>query len=195
MGAPVAVPSTSPVIDLAATGGGAVPPSVKGAPPASVADLLAGFGPVVAAVAQRDRDSAELTADKLEAGQKFLDDFANACEREVRPAMNAVDQELQKLGGGGLVEEHPGGEARFKKPRIILWMSLEGEVGVPRLDRYPYLLFEADVDARKVMVDEGDMWRGAGGNRSGRVGAWEVPELTGERIIGELLAIAQRAAG
>jgi len=200
MGAPVAEPGTSPiidkspVIDLAVTGAGAGPPTATGTPPASVADLLAGFGPVVAAVAQRDRDSAELTADKLEAGQKFLDDFAKACDKEVRPAMNAVVQELQKLGGGGLVEEHPGGEARFKKPRIMLWMSLEGEVGVPRLDRYPYLLFEADIDVGKVQVDEGDMWRGAGGNRSGRVGAWEVPELTEERIVGELLAVAQRAA-
>ena len=160
----------------------------------TIDDLLEGFNPLVAAVAKKDRESADLSAERLKAGQKFLDDFATACDSEVRPAMNAVLERLGQLGGGGLVEEHPGGEARFTKPRIALWMSLEGEVVAARPDHYPYLLFEADVDSRKVQVDEGDMWRGAGGNRSGRVGAWEVPELTRERVIKELLAIAQRAA-
>jgi hypothetical protein len=148
------------------------------------------------AVAQSDRDSTDLTADRLQTGQKFLDDFATACKTEVRPAMEAVLERLRQLGGGGSVEEHPGGEARFRSPRLALWMSLKGEiVGAPRLDRHPYLQLEADVEQRKVMVDEGDMWRGAGGHSSGRVGTWEVPDLTRERITGELLAIAQRAAG
>jgi hypothetical protein len=136
-----------------------------------------------------------LTADWLQAGQKFLDDFAAACETEVRPAMEAVLERLRELGGGGLVEEHPGGEARFPKPRIALWMSLKGElVGEPRLDRYPYLQLEADPEGRKVQVDEGDMWRGAGGHSSGRVGAWDVAGLTRRRVTEELLAIARRAA-
>jgi hypothetical protein len=147
-------------------------------------------------VAQKDRDSDELTADRLEAGQKFLEDFAAACATEVRPAMDAVLERLRQLGGGGLVEEHPGGEARVHNPRLALWMSLKGEiVGEPRLDRYPYLQLEADVEKRKVQVDEGDMWRGAGGHSSGRVGAWDVAELTRDRITKELLAIAGRAAG
>jgi len=166
----------------------------EGAGP-SPTDPLAGFGPILAAVAQRDRDSAEVTADRLDAGKKFLDDFAAACEKEVRPAMDAVLERLRQLGGGGLVEEHPGGEARFRSPRLALWMSLKGEiVGEPRLDRYPYLLLEADVEGRKVQVDEGDMWRGAGGNTSGRVGVWELSDLTRQRVTEELLAIARRAA-
>jgi hypothetical protein len=69
---------------------------------------------------------------------------------------------------------------------------MEGE---PRPDRYPYLQLEADVERRKVQVDEGDMWRGAGGHSSGRAGAWDVAELTRDRITRELLAIVGRAAG
>jgi hypothetical protein len=193
MGAPIATPTTSPSLDPTDMAEGEGPrPAVSAT--ATADEVLAAFGPVLAAVAQRDRDSAELSAERLEVGQKFLADFASACEAEVKPAMNAVLQRLRQLGGDALVEEHPGGEARFTKPRIALWMSLEGEVGVPRLDRHPYLLLEADAEARKVQVDEGDKWRGAGGNSSGRAGTWEVSELTGERVLRELLAIVQRAA-
>jgi len=168
-------------------------PEVAG--PSAAADPLAGFGPILAAVAQRDRDVADASAGRLDAGRKFLDDFNAACQTEVRPAMDAVVERLRQLGGDGLVEEHPGGEARFTNPRLALWMSLRGEiVGEPRLDRYPYLLLEADVEGRKVQVDEGDMWRGAGGNTSRRVGAWEVSELTRQRVTAALLAIARRAA-
>jgi hypothetical protein len=164
--------------------------------PTTATDPLEGFGPVLAAVAQRDLDSEVRTADRVEAGQKFLDDFAAACTAEVRPAMTAVLDRLRQLGGGGLVEEHSGNEARFRNPCITLWMSLKGEItGEPRLDRHPYLQLEADVDRRKVQVDEGDMWRGSGGHSSGRVAAWEVGELTRERVINELLAVARRASG
>ena len=121
--------------------------------------------------------------------------FAIACETEVRPAMKAVLDRLRQLGGGGLVEEHAGGEPRFPQPRIVLWMSLKGElVGEPRPDRYPYLQLEADVERRQVQVDEGDMWRGAGGRTSGRARAWDLSELTRQRVTDELLVIARRAA-
>jgi hypothetical protein len=157
-------------------------------------DPLAALGPLVAAVAESDRRSSELTADRREAGRKFLEDFATACETEVKPAMKAVLERLSQLGGGGLIEEHPGGEARFRNPRLGLWMSLKGEiVGEPHLDRYPYLQLEADVEALKVQVDEGDMWRGAGGNRTGRAATWDLADLTRRRVTEELLAVAQRA--
>jgi hypothetical protein len=82
--------------------------------------------------------------------------------------MAAVLERLCQLGGARLIEEHPGGEARFRNPRLALWMSLKGDiVGEPHLDRYPYLLLEADVEALKVQVDEGDMRRGAGSNSTG----------------------------
>jgi hypothetical protein len=164
--------------------------------PLTATDPLAELGPVLAVVAQRDRESAEAATVRAERGRKFLDDFAEACLQEVRPAMNAALKRLQQLGGDGLIVEHPGGEARFEKPRIALWMSLKDKiVGEPRLDRYPYLLFEADVESQKIKVDEGDMWRGAGGNFSGRVGVWEVTELTHDRVTKELLSIARRAVG
>ena len=188
MGSPSTTPTVPRTVDPKRLDEGAAP--LKGADP------LEGFGPILAAVAQRDRDSEEITADRVEAGQKFLADFATACADEVRPAMDTVLERLRQLGGGGLVEEHAGGEARFRNPRLTLWVSLKGEVvGEPRLDRYPYLQFEADVDRRKVQVDEGDMWRGAGGHSSGRVGAWDLAELTRRRVTDELLAIARRAAG
>lgn len=193
MGVPSVTSATSPPASQHGDGAVQVPSPTRGVS-ATSDDMLGAFGPLVAAVAQRDRDSAEVSAERLVAGEKFLADFALACESEVKPAMKAVLEQLRRSGGDALLEEHPGGEARFANPRIALWMSLQGEVGEPRLDRHPYLLLEADVEARKVQVDEGDRWRGAGGNSSGRAGTWEVSELNRERVIRELLAIAQRAA-
>ncbi len=189
------VPTTSSPVEEAERGGvPIVAVRVEAATLAADNDPLAALGPIVAAVAESDRRSSELTADRLEAGQKFLENFATACETEVKPAMKAVLERLSQLGGGGLIEEHPGGEARFRNPRLGLWMSLKGEiVGEPHLDRYPYLQLEADVEALKVQVDEGDMWRGAGGNRTGRAGTWELADLTRRRVTEELLAVAQRA--
>ncbi len=188
MGSPTGTPTGPGTLDLNRLA------EVPG--PAADADPLEGFGPVLAAVAQRDRDSEVRTADRVEEGQRFLDDFAAACATEVRPAMSAVLERLRQLGGGGLVEEHSGDEPRFRNPCITLWMSLKGEIaGEPRLDRHPYLQLEADVDKRKIQVDEGDMWRGSGGHSSGRVAAWDVGELTRERVIKELLAVARRASG
>jgi hypothetical protein len=187
MGAPVATQTVSgPVVqeEVAPRGG-----------PSPATDPLADLGPLLAAVAQRDRDSAEFTADRIDAGQKFLDDFASVCETEVRPAMDAALERLRQLGGGGLLEVHPGGEPRFRSPGLTLWMSLKGEmVGEPRQDRYPYLQLEADPERRKVQVDEGDRWRGAGGNSSGRVATWDVADVTRQRVTEELLAVARRAA-
>ncbi len=159
-------------------------------------DPLAELGPIMATVAQRDSESAQLATERADLAQRFLDEFAQACVDEVRPAMSAVLQRLQQLGGDGLIEEHPGGEARFQKPRIALWMSLKDRIaGEPRLDRYPYLLLEADAESRTIQVDEGNMWRGAGGNFSGRVGAWELKELTHDRIAKELVAVCSQAVG
>jgi hypothetical protein len=74
-------------------------------------------------------------------------------------------------------------------------MSLEGGiVGEPRADREPYLQLEANVAGRDIEVSEGDMWHGAGGRRSGPVGHWRLFELTKDRVIQELLAIARRSA-
>ena len=50
-------------------------------------DPLAALGPILATVAQRDRESAELATERAEIAQKFLDEFAMRCVNEVRPAM------------------------------------------------------------------------------------------------------------
>jgi hypothetical protein len=69
-------------------------------------DPLAELGPILAAVAQRDRDSAEATTARAELRRRLLDDFSKACVQEVRPAMSAVLKRLQQLGGDGILEEH-----------------------------------------------------------------------------------------
>lgn len=158
-------------------------------------DLLEGFDVILAEVAQRDVDSKADSAEVFQVQQRFLDDFTAVCEREVRPAMEAVLERLRRNGGGGCILEHPGGEARFRYPSLVLWMSLEGEiVGDPRSDRHPYLQLEADTTAHEVHIFEGDMWRGGGKGHSGRIGTWQLPEVTRDRVIAELLAIAQRSA-
>src|ERR1700733_7274761 len=90
-------------------------------------DPLAGFDTIVAKVAQTDRDSAETSAHHLDEQHKFLVAFQTVCQREVRPAMEAVLARLKGDGGGGLIEEHAGSGARVRQPRLVLWMSLEGE--------------------------------------------------------------------
>lgn len=132
----------------------------------------------------------------LDEQEEFATGFRTACQTEVRPAMQAVLERLQSTGGGGIIEGHPGGEPRFPGPSLTLWMSLAGEiVGAPRADRCPYLEIEADVAKRRAQVSEGDMWLGGGGGRSGRAAQWQLPELTYERVVQELLSIARRAAG
>lgn len=106
---------------------------------------LAAIGKVLVEVAQRDRQSAEHSAHEVDIQRQFLEDFAAVCEREVRPAMEAVLRQLQHSGGGGMIEHHGAGETRVRYPRLMLWMSLEGGMdGVPRYDRNPYLQFDAD---------------------------------------------------
>ncbi len=71
----------------------------------------------------------------------------------------------------------------------------QGEmVGEPRLDPLPCLLFEADVQGRKVQVDGETCGEELAELASGRVGSWEVSDLTRQRVTEELLAIARRAA-
>jgi hypothetical protein len=156
-------------------------------------ELLAEIDSLLEDLSRRDLQYAAGAASALDARQVFLTDFVTRCEQEARPAMTAVLERLQRDGGGGLIEEHPGGEARFTTPRLTLWMSLQGQiVGSPRQDRHPYLQLEADAEEREVRVSEGDMWRGRDGH-SGRMGSWQLDEITRERTTGELLAIIRRS--
>lgn len=158
-------------------------------------ELLIGFDEILAEVAERDHQEAERSEEEREEREAFLTAFKEACQSQAQPAMEIVVERLTAHGGGGVIEEHPGGEARFRHPSLILWMSLEGEiVGDPRSDREPYLQLEANVASRDIETSEGDMWRGAGGKRSGPLGHWQLSELTQEQVIQELLAIARRSA-
>lgn len=150
---------------------------------------------ILAEMTRRDTTSAAAAASKRDDQESFLASFAAVCREEVRPAMEAVLERLTRGGGGGLIEERPGGEARFTTPRLTFWMSLQGELlGIGRPDRHPYLQLDADVSKREVQVSEGDMWNGAGGGHSGRTGEWAVDEITKDRIIEELLVILRRSA-
>ena len=135
------------------------PPASPGAAPSTALssskdvatdDLLAGFDEIVAGVAERDHEEAERSEEELEERTAFLTAFQEACQSQARPAMEVVLERLTAHGGGGVIEEHPGGEPRFRHPSLILWMSLEGGiVGEPRADREPYLQLEANVAGRR----------------------------------------------
>jgi hypothetical protein len=124
----------------------------------------------------------------------FEADFTRVCEHDVRPAMEAILERLRRNGGGGVVEKRPDDAGRHYTHRLILWMSFSDEItGAPRQDRHPYLQLDANVDKRSVTVSEGDMWQGAGGNRSGKFAEWELVKITADRVTQEILAIIRRA--
>ncbi len=161
----------------------------------NAADPLVEIESILAALNRRDQESVESASRLLEARQDFLDEFHTVCSTEVRPAMEVVLDRLRKYGGDGLIEEHPGGEARISTPRLTLWMSLQGEIsGAPRLDRHPYLQLDTDVDNRMIRLTEGDNWQGRGANHSGSAGSWKPADVTRELVIAELLAIVRRSA-
>ena len=145
--------------------------------------------------AERLRQAEDRTEVEQARRRQFLDDFAAVCEREVRPAMEAVLDRLRGDGGGGFIEEHPGGEPRYPLPRLTLWMSLAGAIPGPgREDRYPYLRLDADATHGYVQVAEGDMWQGGGTHKSGRAGTWQVSEITSDLVEHTILDILRRSA-
>lgn len=123
--------------------------------------------------------------------ERFLDDFRKLDESVIHPAMEATLKELRKDGGGGRVEVRQ--EDLMHRPRVTLWMSLEGEIeGEPHQDRNPYLQLDADVAHRQVAVWEGDMWMKEGVSRD--TAPFKMDEITTESITERILGILQRAA-
>jgi hypothetical protein len=162
---------------------------------ASAADPLVEIESILAALKRDDQLSAESASRLLEVRQDFLDEFQAICRTEARPAMQAVLDRLRQYGGDGLIEEHPGGEARVSTPRLTLWMSLQGQIsGAPRLDRHPYLQLDADVDNRAIRLTEGDNWQGRGTSHGGTAGSWKPADVTRALVTEELLAIVRRSA-
>ncbi|MGH9125953.1 MAG: hypothetical protein ACRDZ8_14685 [Acidimicrobiales bacterium] len=74
----------------------------------------------LAKMAADDHLAAEEATSELDAQREFLAEFASVCQREVRPAMEAVVQRLRRDGGNGLIEKYPCGEARVSAPRLTL---------------------------------------------------------------------------
>lgn len=144
---------------------------------------------------QRLVEAADRAAAQDSRRQKFFDDFATVRERVVRPAMDTVVYRLRRDGGGGSIEEHAGGEPRYRMPGITLWMSLEGEMTGPgREDRHPYLRLDADAAQGRVQVAEGDMWQGGGTHSSGRTATWLLSEITSDRLQHTIIDILRRSA-
>ncbi len=104
--------------------------------------------------------------------KRFLDEFKELSEHVIKPAMDQIIQRLRKDGGGGLIWD--GGSTTMHRPRLVLWMSLEGDIiGAPRQDLNPYLQLDADVAHRRIDVWEGDMWQKQGTSQIDRAMAAE----------------------
>lgn len=141
-----------------------------------------------------DQRSADETARLATDRSEFSTEFARVFEELVRPTMEAIIERLRRNGGDGAVIERPEDSRLSHKHIFTLWMSLAGEItGTPRVDRLPYLQLEANVDKRLVTVSEGDIWEGRGGNRSGKVAEWKLPEITAAVVTQEVLAILRRS--
>ena len=134
-----------------------------------------------------DEERLELKAER----ERFLLDFEEIARTTIKPAMEAVVQRLQKDGGGGTVWD--GESQTTGRPRLILWMSLEGEItGTPRQDRNPYLQLDANVIYRRIDLWEGDMWQKLGTSRA--TSPWQLSEITSESITERIVGILERAA-
>lgn len=157
--------------------------------------LLAEIGSILGILNRQDHESEAAASRLLAARQEFFEQFQTICRTEIRPAMEAVLEELRQAGGGGLIEEHPGGEPRVSTPRLTLWMSLQGPItGTPRPDRHPYLQVDADVSNEAIRLTEGDMWHGGGAGHSGSAGTWQIADVTRAVVVQELLDIVRRSA-
>jgi hypothetical protein len=170
------------------------PEGSAGADQLPESDSLDEIERILKELVKQDRRSSERAAYEDDVKRTFLADFAHACDHEVRPAMEAVLDRLQRSGGGGVIETNSGGDPRIRSARIALWMSLEGEIlDHPHPDRHPYLQFEADPGRRRVDVSEGDMSHSPA-TSGGRADVWTLAELTSERVTHELLTIVRRSA-
>jgi hypothetical protein len=131
---------------------------------------------------------AEIEATRL----LFVRQAAEIADHVIRPAMEAALARLARDGGGGRIEERPGDDTHSL--RLILWMSLEGDIaGAPRQDLNPYLQLDIDVATRRIDVWEGDVWEKQGSSRA--TSPWQLSEITAESVTHRVIDILRRAAG
>lgn len=120
----------------------------------------------------------------------FLQEFQAITSSVIRPTMDKAIERLRKDGGGGLIEEHALDS--LHKPRVTLWMSMEGEIeGSPRQDLNPFLQLDADLVHRRIDVWEGDMVGNQGTSRAGS--PWALSEVTPENVMERIVDILRRA--
>jgi len=122
--------------------------------------------------------------------KQFYDDFDHLVSSIIRPAMEASITRLRADGGGGQVVQR--GLDALHKPRVTLWMSMDGElVDTPRQDENPFLRMDANVAQRRIDVWEGDMIDRQG--TSAAVPPWTMGDVTARGVTLEIVAILQRA--
>jgi hypothetical protein len=120
---------------------------------------------------------AEQSVNAKAEGEAFLQQFDEISRRVIKPTIEAVITRLRKDGGDGSIAER--GLDAPHSPRVILWMSLPGEISPePHQDRRPFLQLDADSAHRRVEVWEGDMWDKQGSSRATE--PWELIEISPE---------------
>jgi hypothetical protein len=149
---------------------------------------LCAIDDLLAAYACRQEARAAHTRAVLLDRQRFVNAAACIIERVVKPTLGDVAKQLNRSGGGGLLEERPATGRHGQ--RVTLWMSLGGPIVGPRIDCYPYLQLDVDVTFRKFTVWEGDMWNKIGSSR--RTEPFTLEELTSEGITERAIGILQR---
>ncbi len=123
--------------------------------------------------------------------KQFLRAFENITRDVIRPAMERAIERLREDGGGGFIEQHE--VDILHKPRVVMWMSLEGEIsGSPRQDLNPFLQLDADVASRQIDVWEGDMVDKKGSSRA--TAHWDLSEVSSDGVIERIISILRRAA-
>jgi hypothetical protein len=171
------LPSIQPVVQDSAENGGEDPIS-------EIDDILEHW-------TDRQHQLAEREARAQAEAKRFLEEYKELSEHVIKPAMEQIIQRLRKDGGGGLTWE--GGSTTTHRPRLVLWMSLDGEIiGAPRQDLNPYLQLDADVAHRRIDVWEGDMWQKQGTSRS--TAPWQLNEISTKSVTERVVAILERAA-
>jgi hypothetical protein len=134
---------------------------------------------------------AERVAQAEAERDKVLEDFRAITDSVIRPAMQAAVDRLGKDGGGGLIQERTDDPTH--RPRVTLWMSLQGDIaGTPRQDLNPYLQLDADAGHRRIDVWEGDMWEKQGTSRA--TSPWELSDVCTDSVTERILGILRRAA-
>lgn len=122
--------------------------------------------------------------------EHFLGKFQAITKSVIRPTMETAIERLRKDGGDGLIEE--GSLNVLHKPRVVLWMSMEGEiVGRPRQDLNPFLRFDADTVHGRIDVWEGDMVARQGTSRP--MSPLSMSDVTSESVMERIVEVLRRA--